>query len=103
MAAMAIEWWRNPWALCILVFGLAILVLAVIETFAAKVYGKWGCDKSCEEPRWLLAGSHSALWNRRLPYLVGYLSEALIVSETRADLSFVLSRFFALPETPLLA
>jgi len=42
--------WRKPWPLGLLLFGLLMLVLAVIGTFTGKTYGKGGSAERAKEP-----------------------------------------------------
>jgi hypothetical protein len=42
MAGMAPEFWKQPWPLGVLLFGLLMLLLAVIGTLTGKTYGKGG-------------------------------------------------------------
>jgi hypothetical protein len=48
MAGMAPESWNKPWPLGVLLFGLIMLLLAVIGTFTGKLYGKGG---TADHPR----------------------------------------------------
>jgi hypothetical protein len=36
------SWWKKQWPLGVLLFGLIMLLLAVIGTFTGKLYGKGG-------------------------------------------------------------
>lgn len=43
--------WKKPWPLGSLMFGLGMLLLAVIGTFTGKAYGKGGaCAVRTEDP-----------------------------------------------------
>jgi hypothetical protein len=43
MAGMAPESWNKPWPFGVVLFGLLMLLLAVIGTFTGKAYGR-GCS-----------------------------------------------------------
>lgn len=43
------SWWRKPWPQGFLLFGLIVLVLAVISTFTGKTYLKTVTDRA-EDP-----------------------------------------------------
>ena len=47
---MNFDWWRKPWPLGLLFFGLLMLVLAVIGTFTGRAYGKGYRTDRAEEP-----------------------------------------------------
>jgi hypothetical protein len=40
------SWWRKPCPQCVLLFGLVVLVLAVISTFTGKTYLKVVTDRA---------------------------------------------------------
>jgi hypothetical protein len=42
MAGMAPEWWNKPWPFGVLLFGLLMLLLAVMGTFTGTAYGTYG-------------------------------------------------------------
>lgn len=44
------ESWNKPWPLGVLLFGLFLLVLAVIGTFTGRVYGKGRSVDRAEDP-----------------------------------------------------
>jgi hypothetical protein len=44
------SWWRKPWPLGVLLFGLLMLVLAVIGTFTGKAYRKGGTADRAKDP-----------------------------------------------------
>jgi sterol desaturase/sphingolipid hydroxylase (fatty acid hydroxylase superfamily) len=50
------SWLRKPWPLGVLLFGLVMLVLAVIGTFTGKTYGKGGSADLAKDPSgyWLM-------------------------------------------------
>jgi len=50
MAGMAPESWNEPWPLGLLLFGLFMLILAVIGTFTGKAYGKGGSADRATKP-----------------------------------------------------
>ncbi len=50
MAGMAPESWNKPWPLGVLLFGLLMLILAVIGTFTGKAYGKGGTADRAKDP-----------------------------------------------------
>jgi hypothetical protein len=56
MAVMAPESWHKPWPLGVLLFGLLMLLLAVIGTFTGKLYGKGGTAYRAKEPSTYLIG-----------------------------------------------
>ncbi len=45
---MNLDWWRRPWPLGVVLFGLLMLLLAVIGTFTGKMYGRGSADRSKE-------------------------------------------------------
>jgi hypothetical protein len=47
---MNFDSWRKPWPLGVLLFGLLMLVLAVIGTFTGKTYGKGGSADRAKDP-----------------------------------------------------
>jgi uncharacterized membrane protein YeaQ/YmgE (transglycosylase-associated protein family) len=47
---MNFDSWRKPWPLGVLLFGLLMLVLAVIGTFTGKAYGKGGTADRAKDP-----------------------------------------------------
>jgi len=47
---MAPESWNKPWPLGVLLFGLVMLILAVIGTFTGKTYGKGGSAVRAKDP-----------------------------------------------------
>ena len=50
MAIMDSDWWHKPWPTGVLLFGVLMLLLAVIGTFTGKAYGK-GCSvERAKEP-----------------------------------------------------
>jgi hypothetical protein len=44
------SWWRKPWPLGMLLFGVLMLFLAVIGTFTGKTYGRGGTADRSKEP-----------------------------------------------------
>jgi hypothetical protein len=42
MPSMDSDWWHKPWPTGLLLFGILMLVLAMIGTFTGKTYGKGG-------------------------------------------------------------
>jgi hypothetical protein len=50
MAGMAPASWNKPWTLGVLLFGLVMLLLAVIGTFTGKTYGKGGSAVRAKDP-----------------------------------------------------
>jgi arginine exporter protein ArgO len=42
--------WRKPWPLGVVLFGLLMLLLAVIGTFTGKTYGRGGSADRAKEP-----------------------------------------------------
>ena len=50
--------WTKPWPLGVLLFGLLMLLLAVIGTFTGKTYGKGGSADRAKDPftYWLTLG-----------------------------------------------
>ena len=44
------DWWHKPWPTGVLLFGMLMLLLAVIGTFTGKAYGKGGTADRAEEP-----------------------------------------------------
>ena len=42
--------WRKPWPLGVLLFGLLMVLLAVIGTFTGKTYGRGGSADRATEP-----------------------------------------------------
>jgi len=50
MAGMAPESWNKPWPLGGLLFGLLILLLAVIGTFTGKTYGRGASAIRAKDP-----------------------------------------------------
>lgn len=50
MAGMAPEWWKKPWPLGVLLFGLLMVLLAVIGTFTGKTYGRGGISDRAKDP-----------------------------------------------------
>jgi len=42
--------WKKPWPLGILLFGLLMVLLAVIGTFTGKAYGKGGAADRAKSP-----------------------------------------------------
>jgi hypothetical protein len=50
MAGMAPEPWNKPWPIGVLLFGLLMLLLAVIGTFTGKLYGKGGTADRTRDP-----------------------------------------------------
>ena len=55
---MNFDSWRKPWPLGVLLFGLLMLVLAVIGTFRGKTYGRGGSTGRAKDPfnYWLTLG-----------------------------------------------
>lgn len=47
---MNFDSWRKAWPLGILLFGLLMLLLAVIGTFTGKTYGRGGSANRVKEP-----------------------------------------------------
>ena len=47
---MNIDSWRKPWPLGVFLFGLLMLLLAVIGTFTGKTYGRGGSADRAKEP-----------------------------------------------------
>jgi hypothetical protein len=47
---MAPESWNKPWPLGVLLFGLLMLVLAVVGAFTGKIYGKGGTADRATDP-----------------------------------------------------
>ena len=68
MVGMAPEGWHKPWPLGLLLFGLLMLLLAVIGTFTGKTYGKGDSADRTKEPFnywWTLAVQYlGAAWVR---------------------------------------
>jgi hypothetical protein len=64
MTIMDSDWWHKPWPTGILLFGLLMLLLAVIGTFTGKAYGKGGTTERAKDPVgfWLILA---------LEYLIG--------------------------------
>ena len=60
--------WRKPWPLGLLLFGLLMLVLAVIGTFTGKTYGKGGDADRAKEP-----------FNYWLTLVIQYLGAAFLI------------------------
>jgi hypothetical protein len=50
MAGMAPASWNKPWPLRVLLFGLLMLLLAVVGTFTGKAYGKGGSADRGKDP-----------------------------------------------------
>ena len=50
MAGMAPASWNKPWPLGVLLFGLVMLLLAVIGTFTGTAYGKGSRAYRATEP-----------------------------------------------------
>jgi hypothetical protein len=42
--------WNEPWPLGVVLFGLLMLILAVIGTFTGKTYGKGGSAIRAKDP-----------------------------------------------------
>jgi hypothetical protein len=65
---MVPESWNKPWPLGILLFGLLMLLLAVIGTVTGKAYGKGGTAERAKDPvgYWIIL-------------VVEYLSGALLI------------------------
>jgi hypothetical protein len=77
MAGMAPESWKKPWPLGVLLFGLLMLLLAVIGTFTGKAYGKGGSVDRAEDPvaywillvvEYLLGAFFVWYWTSALPH-----------------------------------
>jgi len=53
---MSFDSWRKQWPLGLLLFGLFMLLLAVIGTFTGKAYGRGGSADRAKEPftYWLM-------------------------------------------------
>ena len=49
MAGMNVDW-KKPWPLGVLLFGLLMLLLAVIGTFTGKLYGRGGTADRAKNP-----------------------------------------------------
>jgi hypothetical protein len=47
---MDLDWWRKPWPFGVSLFGLLMLLLAVIGTFTGKLYGKGGTAYRSKDP-----------------------------------------------------
>jgi hypothetical protein len=47
---MDLDSWRKPWPLGVLLFGVLMLLLAVIGTFTGKLYGRGRTVDRAEEP-----------------------------------------------------
>jgi hypothetical protein len=50
MAGMAPESWNKPWPFGVVLFGLLMLLLAVIGTFTGKTYGRGGSAYRAKDP-----------------------------------------------------
>ena len=68
MAEMAPASWNKPWPLGALLFGLLMLLLAVIGTFTGKAYGKGGTVDRTRDPV-----------NYWMSLVLGYLAGAFLV------------------------
>lgn len=44
------DWWSKPWPLGLLLFGLLLLILAVIGTFTGKAYGRGPSVERAQDP-----------------------------------------------------
>lgn len=44
------DWWRKPWPFGVFLFGLIMLVLAIIGKFTGKTYGRGGSADRAKEP-----------------------------------------------------
>jgi hypothetical protein len=47
---MNADWWRKPWPRGVVLFGLLMLLLAVIGTFTGKTYGRGGSADRAKDP-----------------------------------------------------
>jgi hypothetical protein len=47
---MNLDWWHKPWPLGVQLFGLLMLLLAVIGTLTGKTYGRGGGSERAKEP-----------------------------------------------------
>jgi len=90
------SWWRRQWPLGVLLFGLLMLLLAVIGTFTGKLYGRGGVVDRAEDPS-----------NYRLTLLVQYLCAAAhfvlalrFTAQDRIAINFKLRHGLRLPCPP---